>query len=411
MGSFKDLFDNSIVGKRIGSLYVYNKYIGSDKAICYCTNCNRSNIEIPISKLKYWLNQNRNVTCGCKLDNQDIEEYLYKIGDSESKLTIVKKLPKKQYECLCECGNLVTVDEEQLENGTMTQCLDCMSNNVIEYDKLYSQKRRKELYYIWHSYLYLYSNPTKDFKYKIIDKNIKFFPEFNNNFELFYNWALNTNYRKEGMIYLERKDTEQDFTSDNCIWKDEDKSKLIDLPKSILKNSTDEKGELTRQMSEFGKIENSKEVRESRDKLFNYCYTHYGIKYIPKSIQETLKQLNNGTSKTYGNIQISYDQMYDMLIYYQDDLFSLYKSNKSKGKLSSSNQRMAYDIAIIVDRLDDYENRKEIKYNEANHNFETVEDLSIYLNYNAPRKNTKDKKKMEEIDKMVDELTKDLFDE
>ena len=114
MEDIKKLFDNSIPISRVGSLYVYNRF--SDTVICYCANCNKSNIEISISKLKYLSKHNVNVTCGCKIDKQSKSKNSLHIGNSYSSLTIVKKLNNKQYECLCDCGNLIIVDEEKKDN-------------------------------------------------------------------------------------------------------------------------------------------------------------------------------------------------------------------------------------------------------------------------------------------------------
>ena len=79
---------------------------------------------------------------------------------------ILNGLNNKQYECLCDCGNLIIVDEEELLTGAVIECLDCREKNTTQNEKLYNQKTRKELYYIWSMYLYLYDNPTKNFKYK-----------------------------------------------------------------------------------------------------------------------------------------------------------------------------------------------------------------------------------------------------
>lgn len=411
MKELEDFYKNSIVGLRVGSLYVYKQYLMSNTVFCYCSNCNKSNIEIPVAKMQYWLKHNKAVTCGCEVNYKDKEKHLLNYGASYSKLTIVKKNKNKIYECLCECGNLIVVDEEHLKNNITTQCQNCKSEEIKNKRDSYQDRVRKELYYIWNSFLYLYKYPTEDFKYKILDKEIKFFQEFNNDFELFYNWALSSEYREGGKIYLEREDKKKDYAVDNCKWSKEDKSKFIDLPKSILKNSKDEvleKGNLTRQMTEIAENENRKEVKEAKERLINYFYIHYGIKFVPKSIQETLKQLNNGTSKTYENVKITYEELLDMLKYYENDLFNLHSSKIKKGKCLSPNERMAYDISIMIDRLDDYNNRKEVLYNQVNNNnFNTIEDFSIYLEpiqISRKKESQKEFEKIEEIKKFVEDV-------
>ena len=408
MEDIKKLFDNSIPISRVGNLYVYNRF--SDTVICYCANCNKSNIEISISKLKYLSKHNVNVTCGCKIDKQSKSKNSLHIGNSYSSLTIVKKLNNKQYECLCDCGNLIIVDEEKLLNGAVIECLNCNSKNTIQNEELYKQKRRKELYYIWSSYLYLYDNPTNNFKYKVLDKNIKFFPDFNNDFELFYEWAISTGYRKGGKIYMERKDNKEDFTSENCIWNDTDNSKLIDLPKSVLKNSIDEKGDLKQEMSENETIGNLKEINKAKENLYNYIYANYGLTYIPKSIKDVLKQLNNGTSKKYPYTQIDYGKMLDMMRYYQNKLLGLYSEKLKRSQLKTPIERISYDIAVLVSLVGEYDCR--LRYiDTSNTHFEQIEDYSKYFQYNVARKDEHDQQKLDEMDKMVREILGYDYDE
>lgn len=408
----EEFYKNSVVGLRVGNLYVYKQYLLSDKAFCYCSNCNKNNIEISASLIRYWRTHHNEVTCGCSLKCKNEEKHSLKYGDSFSELTIVKKLPNKQYECLCKCKNLVVVDEKDLINNVITQCQDCENAEIKEKDEYYKDRIEKELYYIWNSYRYLYENPTKSFQKKILDKGFKFFEEYNNSFEMFYNWALQNNYRKGGAIYLERIDKTKGYTTDNSIWNEENKDKFIDLPQSVLKNSKEEvlqKGNLTRQKVELAKYESKKEVKEDRDNLFNYLYNYYGVKFIPESVQTLLKQLNAGTNKKYKNIQITYRNLLDMLKYYQKNLLSLYANNIKKGKCKTSNQRMSYDIAIIIDRLDDYANRKEVLYNQVNNNnFNSTVDLTEFMKPINKRRDEEAQKEFERIEEMKDFVKNEL---
>ena len=93
--------------------------------------------------------------------------------------------------------------------------------------------------------------------------------------------------------------------------------------------------------------------------LVNYLRIHYGFTYIPIKVQETLRELNNGTSNKYLGITISYDKMCSMLKYYQRELFELYKGNVGRGKCKTKTERMLYDIRVMVDWLEKYDNRPE----------------------------------------------------
>lgn len=415
MSILEDYRKNLIVGVRVGSLYVYKQLYCSDTVYCYCCNCNRDNIQIPISKIKYWLKHNTNITCGCESESKNEDDASIDLGTSYSALMVVKKLSNKKYECICECGRLTTVDEKALKDKVITRCPYCEGIKVKEKDYYYNDRVRKELYYIWNSYLHLYENPTKDFQYKIINKGIRFFPELNNDFNLFYEWALKNNYRKGGAIYMEREDKNQDYTVNNSKWSEEDNSKLIDFPKSVLKNSKDEvfqRRNLTPEMLQVANNESREEVKEAKEKLLDYFYNHYRIKYVPKSIQELLKQLNNGTSKKYGYVEITYDKLLDMLRYYEPELLKLYGENLKRSKLKTANERLAYDIVVMIDYLEKYDNRIGVKYNELNNNvgnsteWETPEAYEIryrWLNQKRQKEAEEEFERIEEIKRFARE--------
>ncbi|MCI8397371.1 MAG: hypothetical protein HFJ52_07140 [Clostridia bacterium] len=103
------------------------------------------------------------------------------------------------------------------------------------------------------------------------------------------------------------------------------------------------------------------------ENLFYYLRNHYGFTYIPIKVQETLRELNNGTNNKYLGITISYDKMCSMLKYYQRELFELYKRNVDRGKCKEKTQRMLYDIRVMVDWLEKYDNRPEVRYYNATH--------------------------------------------
>ena len=95
------------------------------------------------------------------------------------------------------------------------------------------------------------------------------------------------------------------------------------------------------------------------EELFYYLRNHYGFSYITMPVQDTLRELNNGTSRKYIGITISYDKMCSMLKYYQKELFELYKRNVGRSKCKTKTERMLYDIRVMVDWLEKYDNRPE----------------------------------------------------
>lgn len=399
----------SYIGCRIGSLCVINHI--SSYVRCYCSNCNNY-VDMSADKFGYFLKRDVYVTCGCELENNETH-HLCNIGDSYGDLTVVKKLSRLTYECLCKCGKLIVVREDSLINGTIKKCNNCKYTEINDEQENYKDRVRREIYYIWNSYLYLYKNSTQSFQNKVLDKNIKFFDEFDEDFNSFYEWALNTGYRKNGAIYLERIDNKKDFSVKNCIWSEKNKSRLIELPKSILKNSKDiiKAGNLTKEMIEIGENEARKEVIEMKEELFDYLKINYDTPFIPNDIQNHLKDLNNGNSKKYGEIELDYYTILAMLKYYKQRLDSEYRSKVKKGENLTPSERIRLDISKLVDWLDDYNNRLELRYNQTIHNQvdggEKIFDNSKLL---VNRTNKKDDRK-EQILKDIDEFLESLEDE
>lgn len=103
------------------------------------------------------------------------------------------------------------------------------------------------------------------------------------------------------------------------------------------------------------------------EELFYYLRNRYVIDHIPIKVQETLIELNNGTSNKYLGITISYDKMRSMLRYYKVELFELYKKNVVRSRCKTKTERMLYDIRIMVDWLEKYDNRPEVRYYNATH--------------------------------------------
>lgn len=209
----------SLIGNKIGSLYVLSQI--DDKVYCYCSNCGNNNIECSYNKIMYCIRHNKNITCGCKLEEQsNTSENL--IGVKYKELTIVKQKDNEIIECRCRCGKVFPYNINKFKNNDISMCNECMKNRKTQKEQTLIGRNRKELYFIWKKYKQLYEKPTKNFKREIIDNEIKFFPNIwnkENEFEFFYQWAIISKYgERSGVCYLDRKDYLEDYNETNCYW-------------------------------------------------------------------------------------------------------------------------------------------------------------------------------------------------
>lgn len=232
----------NIMGEKIGQLYVTDVNKTSGYATVKCLQCKKT-LKMPIKELvELKKTRKKSITCGiegCKYvsprkRNGDIEN-----GTKFGKLTVLKRLDNKivktektetsipMYLCKCDCGNEVEVQGRYLLDGRTKSCGCLRHKNTLDrniYKDLLSSSNGKKLYQIYLNWQQKYRNPTKLFKAKIIDKNIKFFPELNkeeNPFGEFYTWALSNGFNiNDNKIYLDRIDYDKDFSMDNCLWVD-----------------------------------------------------------------------------------------------------------------------------------------------------------------------------------------------
>lgn len=110
-GCIKNNIAKNEVGKKYGRLTVLKK--GTSKKgraywICQC-DCGKI-IEVSGTNLR-----SGQQSCGClSIKNR--------VGNKYGKLTVLKQKPNNMWECLCDCGNIITVFGKYLENGHISSC-------------------------------------------------------------------------------------------------------------------------------------------------------------------------------------------------------------------------------------------------------------------------------------------------
>ena len=143
-------------------------------------------------------------------------------GQKFGRLTVIEMAPKttrKTYwVCKCDCGNDTTVRSDQLQSGSCKSC-GCYKreSDAINVSKNHKHKMSNtKLYSVWQgmkertNQKYDHGNYSKN--------NIDMYEDWRNDFQNFYEWAINNEY-KDGLS-IDRINNKLGYYPDNCRWTD-----------------------------------------------------------------------------------------------------------------------------------------------------------------------------------------------
>ena len=102
----------------------------------------------------------------------------------------------------------------------------------------------------------------------------------------------------------------------------------------------------------------SKEEKAMRDKLIEFIYSEYGITTLPKYFFVNLAKIYNGTYSKNLKEPIPVEDLSDMWHKKMDFLNKTYEYNMQHGKEMYGIQRIAYDLAILINKYDSYKRWK-----------------------------------------------------
>lgn len=138
------------------------------------------------------------------------------IGQKFGRLTVlVRNEELKKWDCICDCGCLVSVESGKLNNGNTKSCGCYARDMAVNATKSHGMSDSK-IYNVWKAMRKRCFNPkNKSFKY-YGGRGITVCEEWNDSFQAFYDWALKNGYQ-EG-LQIDRINNDGNYEPSNCRW-------------------------------------------------------------------------------------------------------------------------------------------------------------------------------------------------
>ncbi len=135
------------------------------------------------------------------------EDYVYENGKRRT-----------QWECRCDCGNTVFVEQSNLKRGNSSSC-GCLCRELNIRRSTKHGDKHTRLYRIWCGIKCRCQNENSTSYENYGARGITMCKEWQDSYTHFKEWALNNGYTETNhLLSIDRLDVNGDYTPENCKW-------------------------------------------------------------------------------------------------------------------------------------------------------------------------------------------------